>query len=347
MVEPATRNILVIGPSWVGDMVMSQVLYKSLKEQHRNSHITVLATNWARPILERMPEVDDTMDLEIGHGELRLSDRRSLGKSLQELQFTQAIVLPLSFKSALIPFHANIGIRTGWRGEWRNLLLNDCRAPNDELFPLMVQRFAALAYAECAEPPKKIPKPRLVTHPKKVQDCLSKFNLQTESRILAICPGAEFGEAKQWPPEYYAELSNAMLAQGWQIWIFGSMNDELVTEAILADIGQSHAEKCHNLVGRTSMAEAIDLMSVASIAVSNDSGLMHVAAALDIPVVAIYGSTSPDFTPPFAERVKLLTTDIECRPCFKRKCPYGHLRCLTDLKAIEAIESVHSLLVHK
>ncbi|NKB34590.1 MAG: lipopolysaccharide heptosyltransferase II [Pseudomonadales bacterium] len=342
MAEQITQNILVIGPSWVGDMVMSQSLYKCLKENNPDCQITVMAPHWTRPLLDRMPEVDASIDMEIGHGELRLAARRKLGKSLRTALFTQAIVLPLSFKSALVPYHANIQVRTGWRGEWRNLLLNDCRPPQNEQFPLMVQRFAALAYPEISSPPQQIPHPKLVTSQANVDASISKFSLVTSDKILAICPGAEFGEAKQWPSEYYAELSNSMLQQGWQVWIFGSANDELITESILADIDDRHRGHCHNLAGRTSLAEAIDLMSLVDVVVSNDSGLMHVASALEKPVVGIYGSTSPDFTPPLAEKVKLLATDIECRPCFKRKCPYGHLRCLTELKPALAIESVES-----
>lgn len=340
MVQKNGKNILVIGPSWVGDMVMSQALYKSLKVLDPDCRITVMAPNWTLPLLDRMPEVDASMDMEFGHGELGLSARRRLGKSLRASNFTHAIVLPLSFKSALVPFHANIGTRTGWRGEWRNLLLNDCRTPRDKQFPLMVQRFAALAYPENEAPPKNIPNPCLVVQEQGIQDSLNKFGLGTDSEIIAICPGAEFGEAKQWPSQYYAELSNAMLEQDKQVWIFGSSNDELATEAILADIDHAMLDRCHNLVGRTSLAEAIDLMSVTTAVVSNDSGLLHVAAALSKPVVGIYGSTSPDFTPPLAEQVKLLATDIECRPCFKRECPFGHLRCLTELKPSLAIESV-------
>jgi len=344
MEEESANKILVIGPSWVGDMVMSQALFMCLKKEEPDSQITVMAPNWTRPLLDRMPEVDHSIDMEIGHGELGLIARRKLGKSLRSSNFTQAIVLPQSFKSALVPFHADIPLRTGWRGEWRNLLLNDCRSPRDAQFPLMVQRFTALAYPERKNPPAEIPTPRLVTDAESTATAISKFCLVIDSKVLAICPGAEFGAAKQWPSEYYAELSNSMLARGWQVWLFGSANDELIAESILADIDNRYLEQCQNLVGRTNLAEAIDLMSLSSTVISNDSGLMHVAAALMKPVVAIYGSTSPDFTPPLTKKVKLLTTNIECRPCFKRECPYGHLRCLTELKPELAIASLESFL---
>ena len=344
MDEETKNNILVIGPSWVGDMVMSQSLLMCLKKENPDSQITVMAPNWTRPLLDRMPEVDNSIDMEISHGELGLIARRKLGKSLRSSNFTQAIVLPQSFKSALVPFHADIPLRTGWRGEWRNLLLNDCRSPRDAQFPLMVQRFTALAYPERKTPPAEIPNPRLVTDAESTATAIRKFCLVIDSKVLAICPGAEFGEAKQWPSEYYAELSNSMLARGWQVWLLGSANDELIAESILADIDNRYLEQCQNLVGRTNLAEAIDLMSLSNAVISNDSGLMHVAAALMKPVVAIYGSTSPDFTPPLTKKVKLLTTDIECRPCFKRECPYGHLRCLTELKPELAIASLESFL---
>ena len=344
MEEESANKILVIGPSWVGDMVMSQALFMCLKKEEPDSQITVMAPNWTRPLLDRMPEVDHSIDMEIGHGELGLIARRKLGKSLRSSNFTQAIVLPQSFKSALVPFHADIPLRTGWRGEWRNLLLNDCRSPRDAEFPLMVQRFIALAYPERKNPPAEIPTPRLVTDAESTATAISKFCLVIDSKVLAICPGAEFGAAKQWPSEYYAELSNSMLARGWQVWLFGSANDELIAESILADIDNRYLEQFQNLVGRTNLAEAIALMSLSSTVISNDSGLMHVAAALMKPVVAIYGSTSPDFTPPLTKKVKLLTANIECRPCFKRECPYGHLRCLTELKPKLAIASLESFL---
>ena len=258
-------------------------------------------------------------------------------------KFDQAIVLPNSFKSALIPFHAGIPKRTGWRGEMRQILLNDCRVLDKAAYPLMVQRFAALAFPQSDTPPANIPYPSLQAREESREELRERFKLTAGKPVLAICAGAEFGAAKQRPAHHYAELVNAILAEGWQAWFFGSANDQLITESILADIEPAHLESCHNLVGTTSLAEAIDLLSCVDSVVSNDSGLMHVAAALGKPVTGIYGSTSPDFTPPLSERVKLLSTDIECRPCFKRECPYGHLRCLTELRPELAIAAVKEL----
>lgn len=342
MGQSAQENILVIGPSWVGDMVMAQSLFICLKQQNPDCRIAVMAPDWTLPLLHRMPEVDTSIPAELGHGELRLGLRRTIGKRLRG-KFDRAIVLPNSFKSALIPLHAGIPQRTGWRGEWRQLLLNDCRVLDKEAFPLMVQRFAALAYPPAQDPPEQIPYPQLQAREENREELRERFRLNANQPVLAICAGAEFGAAKQWPAHHYAELVNSLLDTGWQAWFFGSVNDQLITESILADIEPKHLDRCHNLTGNTSLAEAIDLLSCADAVVSNDSGLMHVAAALGKPVTGIYGSTSPDFTPPLSDRVKLLFTDIECRPCFKRECPYGHLRCLTELRPELAIAAVKEL----
>jgi len=342
-VSVASENILVIGPSWVGDMVMAQSLFKLLKAEIPDCSITVMAPGWTRPLLARMPEVDTSLEMSLAHGELALGKRRDIGRELRKLRFDRAYVLPNSFKSALIPFHAGIPRRIGWRGEWRNLLLSDCRKLDSEAYPRMVQRFAALAYPETAEPPADIPAPRLEADTEHVSATVTQFHLEPQRPVLALCPGAEFGDSKQWPPEHYADLANRQIAAGWQVWLFGSANDALTGEAILADLDPSYLKHCHNLTGATNLGQAIDLLSLATTVVSNDSGLMHVAAALGKPVVALYGSTSPEFTPPLAEKVELLATDIECRPCFKRQCPYGHRRCLTELRPERAIQAVDAL----
>lgn len=335
-------KILVIGPSWVGDMVMAQSLFKALKAQQPDCHIAVMAPDWTRPLLDRMPEVDAALDLPLAHGELALGKRRALGRSLRAHAYDRAIVLPNSFKSALIPWHANIPLRTGWRGELRDLLLNDCRKLDKQAMPLMVQRFVALAYPQ-GHLPGDFPAPSLEVQSAGRDQALADLQLHTGRPILALCPGAEFGDAKQWPPEHYATLSNVLIEAGWQVWIFGSANDQLSAESILADIEPDSLPHCYNLTGATSLGQAIDLLSLAQTVVSNDSGLMHIAAALARPVVALYGSTSPEFTPPLAEQVELLATDIECRPCFKRVCPYGHRRCLTELLPEQAIQAVQAI----
>ena len=344
MDSSSTDKILIIGPAWVGDMVMAQSLFMALHQERQPAEITVMAPAWTRPLLERMPEVAHSVDLDLAHGELNLGKRRRIGKSLREQGFTQAIVLPNSFKSALIPFHAGIPKRTGWVGEFRWPLLNDARRLDKTAFPRMVERFVALAFPAQPQPPAACPRPNLQVDSDSQAAALRQFELDTSDPVLGICPGAEFGPAKQWPAEHYAELANHYLQQGWSVWFFGSSNDQLVTESIMADIEPAYFERCANLAGKTSLGQAIDLLACTRAVASNDSGLMHVAAALGRPIIAMYGSTSPDFTPPLTDRVKLLATDIECRPCFERECPYGHLRCLNELPPTLAIDAMDQLL---
>lgn len=330
-----TRAILIVGPSWVGDMVMAQALFISLQADARalgqTLNIDVLAPVWSRPLLERMPEVRRAIDLPFQHGELNLLGRYRLGHALRKEGYAQVILLPNSLKSALLPIFARIPKRTGWRGEARGLLLNDVRDLDKEAMPLMVQRFVALGRADGDALPNPLPRPRLVTAVDSVESAVQAMALQRDRPVLAICPGAEFGDAKQWPAAHYASISSQLIAKGWQVWIMGSAKDNAVANHILSELGEPERIACHDLTGRTSLAQALDLMSVAKAVVSNDSGLMHVAAALDRPVVAIYGSSSADFTPPLTDQVQLLSIDIDCRPCFERVCPLGHKRCLVDL----------------
>lgn len=324
-------NILIIGPSWVGDMVMAQTLFVCLKRQHPDCQIDVLAPEWSRPLLERMPEVRAALSFPLGHGAFELATRRRIGQELRG-RYDQAILLPNSLKSALVPYFAGIPQRTGWRGEMRFGLLNDIRTLDKARYPLMIERFMALAYPPGAELPKPYPEPRLAIDPASRDVALERFGLTLDRPVLALCPGAEFGEAKRWPAEHYAAVADARLRQGWQVWLFGSQKDAPGGEEIREWVTPGFEEDVYNLAGRTSLAEAIDLLSCASAVISNDSGLMHVAAALDRPLVAVYGSTSPGFTPPLASQVEVVRLGLECSPCFDRTCRFGHYDCLRLLQ---------------
>jgi heptosyltransferase-2 len=342
-----SRRILIVGPSWVGDMVMAQALFISLQQDARAAGtdlaIDVLAPAWSRPLLERMPQVRRAIDLPFQHGELNLAGRYRLGHSLRKQGYEQVIVLPNSFKSALLTLFVRSARRTGWRGEARGLLLNDVRDLDHAALPLMAQRFVALGRAAGAALPVPLPRPQLVTRAQDVAAALDALGLTQERPVLVICPGAEFGDAKQWPAEHYAAVCTQRIAAGWQVWTLGSAKDAAVAAQIRALLPATAHAHWHDLTGRTSLAQAIDVMALATAVLSNDSGLMHVAAALGRPIVALYGSTSADFTPPLADNVQLLAIDLACRPCFKRTCPLQHKRCLVDLSpslALSALEQV-------
>lgn len=320
-------RLLVVGPAWVGDMVMAQSLFKTLRQGFPEYPIDVLAPSWSLPLLQRMPEVEEMIPLPIGHGELALGKRLQLGRSLRG-RYAWAILLPNSWKSALVPWAARIPRRTGWLGELRYGLLNDWRRLDKGRLTMTVQRFVALAYpAETASLPP-IPRPRLHVSAENIEAALGDLGLPRPQRpLLALCPGAEYGPAKRWPTESYAALGSQMHHLGWDVWLFGSGKDREVCSAITAaapGIGL-------DLSGRTSLAQAIDLLALAQAVVSNDSGLMHVAAALDRPLVALYGSSDPGFTPPLSDHARIIHLGLDCSPCFRRHCPLGHLDCLRGI----------------
>ena len=337
------RRILIVGPSWVGDMVMAQALFIALQENHPDTVIDVLAPAWSRPIIERMPEVRASIDIPMGHGELLWKERRELGKSLIG-QYDQAIVLPNSLKSALIPFFAKIPVRTGWLGEMRYGLLNDARRLNKDYYPLMVERFVALAQPKGSILARPLPRPSLQVDSIRVDALRDEFQLNQQRPVLALCPGAEFGPSKRWPEEHYTSVAREKIIQGWQVWLLGSGKDEQVAESITSQLESHLAEYCVVLAGKTQLADAIDLLSLADAVVSNDSGLMHIAAALQKPLVVVYGSTSPDFTPPLADRVRIEALDVDCGPCFERECPEGHLKCLKFLLPAQVLGALSDVV---
>ncbi|MEQ1530406.1 MAG: lipopolysaccharide heptosyltransferase II [Methylococcales bacterium] len=333
--KPASK-ILVVGPSWVGDMVMAQSLFISLKNNSPDCQIDVLAPAWTFSLLDRMPEVHQAIAMPLSHGQLGLWERIQLGRQLRSEHYTQAILLPNSWKSALSPYFANIPKRTGYIGECRWGLLNDARKLDKKRLPMTVQRFVALGLPADAPLPPAYPIPALAIAAQQQQAVIDKFQLTRSLKTLALCPGAEYGPAKRWPVEYFAELAKAKLDQGWQVWIFGSEKDQAIAGQINTAVGGF----CADFTGKTSLAEAVDLMSLVHVVVSNDSGLMHLAAALDKQVIALYGSSDPTFTPPLNNKAQIISLGLDCSPCFKRDCPLGHTRCLTGIAPEQVLQHI-------
>jgi heptosyltransferase-2 len=334
-------TILVIGPSWVGDMVMAQSLFITLKQRNPDCQIDVLAPAWSIALLERMPEVRQAIVMPLGHGNFGLLTRIRLGRRLRDKAYTQAIVLPNSWKSALLPFFAHIPLRTGYIGEARWGLLNDARKLNKTRLGMTVQRFVALGLPpSIGSRPPAYPYPRLLIDPEKQAAVVKKFNLKSGANILALCPGAEYGPAKRWPADYFAEVAHTLHAQGWQVWLFGSDKDQLIAD----EINSLSAGVCQNFTGKTSLGEAVDLLSLCSLVVSNDSGLMHVAAAVDKKLIALYGSSDPGFTPPLHDAAVIIDLNLGCSPCFKRECPLGHTHCLTGISPEMVLAAIKDLI---
>ncbi len=314
-------------------MVMAQSLFRVLAERRPGAPIDVLAPGWSLPILARMPEVREAIEMPAGHGELRLAGRRRLGHSLRG-RYGQAIVLPRSLKAALVPWFARIPRRTGFRGEHRYGLINDMRPFDPAVLDQTVKRFVALGLGRGEPLPRELPRPALRVDRARQAAAIGRLGLDADAAAVAFMPGAEYGPAKCWPLEYYGELARRLVERGHAVWVFGSDRDAGAAQAIAA------AAPIENLCGRTSLQEAIDLLAACRFGVTNDSGLMHVAAAVGLPLVALYGSSSPAFTPPLTDEAIVHYLDIECSPCFRRECPLGHFRCMREITPDRVLASL-------
>lgn len=334
-----STNILIIGPSWVGDTIMAQALFQLIKQQNPAAQLHVMAPEWTFSVFACMPEISKVIPMPLGHGELKLLTRYRLGRTLRAEQYDQAIVLPNSFKSALIPWFARIPKRTGWLREGRSLLLNDGRVLDKKQLPLMVEQYLALGLPNKAPLPRPYPLPRMQVTPDRQLAALNKLGIvMNEKPILALGAGAEFGPSKRWPVEYFAEVAKQKLSEGWNVWLFGSPKDRHITEAVNALVNDA----CVNIAGRTELFETIALLSLVQGAVTNDSGLMHMLAALGKPLVAVYGSTSPAFTPPLAKDATVLQLQLPCQPCFERECPLKHHLCMRDLTPARVLAAMEA-----
>ena len=324
------HRILVVGPSWVGDTVMAQCLLQALVAHDPQATIDVLALAPLAPLLGRMPQVAAALPSPFGHRDFGLAQRIALGRSLAG-RYDAAYVLPGSWKSALIPFVARVPKRCGYLREARWGLLNDIRS-----LPPTLKRKTAIAYQALAEPevvtqPSLLRAPSLTVDRQNQDRLLRSFGLSA-SAFAAFVPGAEFGPAKRWPVRHWIALAERLGRLGLPAVLFGAKNDGPIGRQI-AEAGTSILD----LTGRTRLEDAIDLIAGARFAVTNDSGLMHVAAAVGCKVVAVYGSTSPDDTPALSQSARFATLGLSCSPCRERTCPLGHLDCLEKLDAAEVM----------
>lgn len=334
------HKALVVTPSWIGDTILAQPLFARLLDVHPGLVLDAFAPAWAAPVLARMREIRRVIPNPFAHGEFNLAGRWRAGRELALEGYDAAIVLPNSWKSALLPFFAGIPRRIGFLGEARHVLLNRIHRYDAAALPQLAQRYALLAEAVGATQPAPLAEPQLALAKESVRATLSALGLAAAPAPVAFCPGAEYGPAKRWPAAHFAELARRLAAADFPVWIVGSAKDAPVGDEIERLSGGAG----RNLCGRTDLVQAIDLLSCARLVVSNDSGLMHVAAALRRPLVALYGSSSPAYTPPLSQRARILCLGLECSPCFKRECPLGHFKCLNDLSPATVLETATELL---
>lgn len=332
---------LIVGPSWVGDMVMAQSLYRLLMQRDPAAEIHVVAPPWSLPILERMDEVSRAIELPVAHGETAFAKRYAIGKALRSEGYTHAIVLPRSLKSALVPFFARVPIRTGFRGEWRYGLINDMRPFDRERLDQTVKRFVELGSPAGEVDRPSLENPRLRVDPEAQAKTLERLGLLGAENVVALLPGAEYGPAKQWPLQSYADLAGRLARVGISVWVLGSEKERELGQTI-CDAAAHDAVR--NLCGETRLGDVVDVLGAVRVAVTNDSGLLHVAAAVGANVVAIYGSSTPRMTPPLTAKKHVFHLDLDCSPCFERECPLGHLRCLRDISVDEVCSTVITAL---
>ena len=312
-------RFLVVAPNWIGDALMAQPLLARLREKLPQARIDVLAPSWVAPVVRRMPEVSGVIETAFEHGTLALRERWKLGRTLKALGYHQALVLPNTWKSALVPFFADIPLRSGYLGESRYGLLNLLYRKQGAREP-MATHYARLADKPGAEVGLPLADPKLVVEAQAAQRTRERFGIA--ERYAVFCPGAEYGPAKRWP--YFGELAERI---SLPVVLIGSAKERAQCAAI----------KGRNLAGETTLDEAIELIAGAQWVVANDSGLMHVAAALGRPQVALYGSSSPQHTPPLSDKARVLWLGIECSPCYARECPLGHFRCMKDLRVEQVL----------
>lgn len=322
------QKILIIAPAWVGDLVMSQTLFKLLRQQYPdNLIIDVFAAKFLHPLIARMPEVNNIIENPFKHKEFNLLKRIKIGLNLRKNKYDEVIILPNSIKSAIMPFFAGIKKRTGFIGESRYILLNNYFKLDKIAQPLMIDRFCALA--NNGKKVENIEFPALQTDLENQESLRQRFNLDKTKTLIAFCPAAEYGPAKRWPPEYFAKLADLLDNSTYQIVILGSKKD---TE-ISSQITQRSKHPIIDLCGKTDLKDAIDILHMSKHTVTNDSGLMHIAASVNSHVIAIYGSTSEGFTPPLNETANVIKITLECSPCFQRTCKFGHYNCLRTISA--------------
>lgn len=325
-------RILVISPNWIGDAVMAQPLLQRLQKRYPEHPIDVLAPTWVAPVWRAMREVDTVLESPFKHGALQLRERREFARQLRQRGYAAAYVLPNTLKFALIPWLAKIPRRIGYRGEMRYGLLNVMHRDDRATPRPMVSFYAALADSPMpyVPPPSALPRPALSVSAQQMTQALSQTGLQIYRSLIVFAPGAEFGSAKRWPTSHFAQLATMILQShpDAQVVLLGSGKDKEVCAEIVA-----LAPEVRNLAGVTSLDQAIALIAKADAVVSNDSGLLHIASALNRPIVAIYGPTDPDHAPPFSDVAKSLYLHLDCAPCRQRECPLRHHDCMRNITA--------------
>ncbi len=336
-------RVLVISPNWIGDAIMAQPLLQLLRRRYPDVVIDILAPGWVAPVWQAMEEVNRVHESGFRHGKLQLKDRMAMARFLRTLNYDQAYILPNTLKFALIPWLARIPRRIGYLGESRYGFLNVIHRDDKRHPRPMMAFYAALIDEPAGDITGRFESlhPRLHVDEKAIAEVKEKLDLGKDRLTVAFAPGAEFGSAKRWPVSHFSTLAQLIIQRypEARIVLLGSARDNEVCKPIHANVPETV-----NLAGKTSLKEAIALIAGVDILVTNDSGLMHMASAFDLPVVALYGSTDYRHTPPFSRQSHIMSLDLPCAPCQKRECPLGHHQCMVELMPRMIFETVEAII---
>ena len=322
---------------------MAQTLYKRLKDEEPSCKIHVISPEWSLPLMKRMPEVSKAIMSPYLHGDIQILSRYRFGKNLRKYNYDRAIILTNSLKSSLIPYFADIPIRTGWLGELRYFTLNDIRHLKKEKNSLMVEKFAALSIQKNNFSFRNLTFPSLNVNVENQREYLEKFYINSDLPSLGICPGAEFGPSKKWPARYFSEVAKEYVSKGWNVICFGSKNDIETGRKLETFYGLKDENKFYNLIGMTSLVDVVDLLAHCKRVVTNDSGLMHIAAAVKTPLVALYGPSSPEYTPPLIDNKKVIRKMDGYQKIRKGQDIDGYHHSLLSIKPIEVISALERI----
>ncbi|MGN1280670.1 MAG: lipopolysaccharide heptosyltransferase II [Succinivibrio sp.] len=346
MTDSISKKYLIISPSWLGDLIMAQSLFKTLKKQDPSCTIDIYAPEYTMPILDRMEEIDNKIINPFSHGTFNLKLRYEEGKKLRKGNYDSVIVLPNSLKSALIAFFAKIPDRRGFKGESRYLILNNLRN-NKKDFPYMVQRYVCLAYdkdkVRTAADLPSFDYPKLTVRPLPEKRA-EELGIDFSRKAMVLGCGANYGPSKLWPVEYFAKVADAWIRKNGCVIGLGSKKDIPTVQAIYEHLDEGSKPYFYDIAGKTNLTEALDIVGQACVAVCNDSGLMHTVAAADIPQVCIFGSTSTNYTPPLSKKAVCVESDEACHPCFERTCRFNTYACLKKITPDMVIEKLKQIV---
>ena len=323
------EKFLIIAPSWIGDLIISQSLIKYLKKEYQDCQIDIIVRPELVKLAKMMPEVQNIYSLDIEHKELGLIKRHILAKEIKKYSYSTSIILPNSFKSAIIPWLANVPLRVGYNRELRLFLLNK-KYSLIKHKDSMVNRYLKLADGSYSDSIR----PSLVINRDLADSIGRKYLINNSKKNIVLCPEAEYGSAKRWPTNKWVQLANFYKEKNYNVYLLGkNKNLDIKYNSVLKK------DSVISLLGKTSLEEATYLLSLVDLVITNDSGLMHITASVNTNLISIFGSSSPFYTPPLMKDQfgEVVYKALKCSPCFKRECPLQHLNCLNHISAEEIL----------